>query len=237
MRRGIPRLNSFGSHRRGSSAGRPITLPLFGRSRVGFGIVRSPPLAVAKAVLVLARSIGNRGIDEHPDLATGVHHVLTNGFLALKRVDDILQPASAVDFLVSLFTFAVIFNVVVVMPSTEAVFYLCHEAVKHLVCECFDYFGLVMRASDPPLHRDGAGVVLGTLPIDHGIINSFHVERTVALNIKNGIILARVYVRLTVEPSGFMSKITGFGRTVECVRRRSIYGVHELSCRGLASLA
>src|SRR5690349_3236330 len=98
MWRGIPRSSSSRSHRCRSSSVRPGALTLFGRSRIKVGHVRSPSFAVAKAVLILARSIGNRRVDEHPDLTARVHHVLTDGLLALERIDDIVKPALTINF-------------------------------------------------------------------------------------------------------------------------------------------
>jgi hypothetical protein len=142
MRRGIPRLNSFGSHCVRPGSGGPGSPPPFSsRSRVGVGTSRFPPLAVTNAVLVLARSICNRSVDEHPDLTARVHHILTDCLLALERVDDVIKTACAVDLLISLFTLAVIINIVVVVPSAEAFFDLGEEAVEDFVRECFDHVG------------------------------------------------------------------------------------------------
>ena len=223
MRRSISRLSSFGSHRcRSSPGGSGILPPFSGRSRVGVGTIRSLPLAVTNAVLVLARSIGNRGVDEHPYLAARVHHILTDRLLALERIDDVIETARAVDFVISLFTLAVIINIVIVMPSTEALFDLGEEAVEDFMCECFDYVGLVMRAIDPSLHCDGPVVVLGTVSADQGVVNAAYVMRTVALNVTDRGILFRRTIWLPTELCTYMTILTGRVRRMEQAPIRAI---------------
>jgi hypothetical protein len=53
-----------------------------------------------------AASISPRGVDEHPDLAGRSYHVLADGLLFLKTLDDVLQPLSATDILVFWLSFA-----------------------------------------------------------------------------------------------------------------------------------
>jgi hypothetical protein len=223
MRRDIPRLRSFGSHCRRSGSGGPgIPPPFSRRSRVGVGTSRFPPLAVTNAVLVLARSIGDRSVDEHSDLAARVHHILTDCLLALKRVDDVIKTARAVDLLISLFTLAVIINIVVVMPSTEAFSDLGEKAVEDLVCECFDHVGLVMRASDPSLHSDRLRVVFGTVSADHSVVYSSYVIRTVALNVTDrGILIGRT-IWLPTEVGTYMTILTGRVRILEQTLIRAV---------------
>lgn len=209
-------MGSFGSHRcRTSSGGSRVLPPFSSRSRVGVGTIRSLPLAVTNAVLVLARSISNRGVDEHPDLAARVHHILTDRLLALERVNDIIKTARTVDFVISLFTLAVIINIVVVVPPAEAIFDLGEEAVEDFVCKRFDHVGLVMRAIDPSLHCNGPVVVLGAVSADHGVINAAYVMRTIALNVTDRGIIFRRTIWLPTELGTYMTILTGRFRRLE----------------------
>jgi hypothetical protein len=124
-------------------------------------------------------------------LTARVHHVLTDGLLALERIDDIVKPALTINFVVPFLPLAVIINIVVVVPSTEAFFDLCKEAVENLVRECLDHVGLVVCASHPALHGDRAGVVLGTVSAYHSVINTSNVVRTITLNVRNCRVLFR----------------------------------------------